>query len=524
MNWRPRNLGFLVLLYAAALGYALVAWTPGLVEGYEKIAERHPWLGYAYLTAVAAGAIILGGASAYFFYRIWKNSRAKRQRRSQRLANPSELSAGQRRSELEDNLAHSHELVDDEIASEELREELKRQLLALQEKQSKERLEIVAFGTISSGKSTLLNALAGRDIFSSNVIGGTTMARCEVPWPGADRVILVDTPGLAEVRGESRAAIAAASAEHADLVLLVVDGPLKSYEVELVETLREMEKRVLVCLNKIDWYDKRQEQELVSQIAEQLPSIEAADVVAVQAGVGERPRVRVLSDGREERDFVETPPDVRPLARRMLEVVKRDGPDLLLANLLLQSRGLVDEAKEQVRKHLDERADQIINRYMWAAGGAAGINPLPLLDIAGSTAITLKMVLDLARVYKQPLDADMAVKILAQLSKNLLAMVGATAAAPVAGTMIASLLKTVPGVGTVAGGLLQGLVQALVTRWVGNVFVKYLQNEMQPPPGGLAEVARSEWKLLTRPESLRRLISLGREQLNLGTAVDDQEN
>src|SRR5262245_42889278 len=116
MNWRPRNLGFLLLLYAAVLGYALVAWVPDLVEGYEKIAERHPWLGYAYLAAVAAGALVLGGTSAYFFYRIWKNSRAKRQRRSQRLANPSELSAGQRRSEFEDNLAHSHELVDDEIA------------------------------------------------------------------------------------------------------------------------------------------------------------------------------------------------------------------------------------------------------------------------------------------------------------------------------------------------------------------------------------------------------------------------
>ena len=70
----------------------------------------------------------------------------------------------------------------------------------------------------------------------------------------------------------------------------------------------------------------------------------------------------------------------------------------------------------------------------------------------------------------------------------------------------------------------QPWVQALVTRWVGNVFVKYLQNEMQPPPGGLAEVARSEWKLLTRPESLRRLVSLGREQLNLASSTDDKED
>ena len=60
---------------------------------------------------------------------------------------------------------------------------------------------------------------------------------------------------------------------------------------------------------------------------------------------------------------------------------------------------------------------------------------------------------------------------------------------------------------------MQGLAQALITRWVGNVFVRYLQNEMQPPPGGLAEVARTEWQQLTSPESLRRLITLGRREL-----------
>jgi uncharacterized protein (DUF697 family) len=268
-----------------------------------------------------------------------------------------------------------------------------------------------------------------------------------------------------------------------------------------------------VCLNKEDWYDVRQEGELIGQIAEQLPRLDRADIVAVRAATAVRPRVRVLADGREERDFVETPPDVQPLAKRMLEVVRRDGSDLLLANLLLQSRGLVDEAKQQVRKHLDERADQIITRYMWAAGGAAGVNPLPMLDIAGSSAITLKMVLDLARVYGQPLDADVAVKMLAQLSKNLLAMLGATAAAPVAASLLGSMLKTVPGVGTLAGGVIQGLAQALITRWVGNVFVRYLQNEMKAPPGGLVEVARAEWRELTKPESLRRLISIGREQI-----------
>jgi uncharacterized protein (DUF697 family)/GTP-binding protein EngB required for normal cell division len=513
MQWRPRSLGFLALLYAAAIGYALVAWTPTLLDVYQRTAADHPRLAWAYLAAVSLGAVLLGGAALAIFFNLWRNTAKKDQRRERRAKDPSAMSHAELQAELADNLAGGQAVADDEHASAELRRQLKKQLETLAAKQDQQRLEIVAFGAISSGKSSLLNALAGRQAFAADVIGGTTSARCEVPWPGADSVVLVDTPGLAEIRGEHRATIAAAAAQNADLVLLVVDGPLKSFEVELAEKLLEMEKRLIVCLNKEDWFDADEQRELVTQIAEQLRGVDRADIVPVRAGVGARPRVRVLADGREERDLVETPPDVRPLARRMLEVVRRDGRDLLMANLLLQSRGLVDDAKDQIRQHLDDRADQIITKYMWAAGGAAAVNPFPLLDIAGSSAITLKMVLDLARVYRQPLDADMAVKMLAELSKNLLAMVGATAAAPVAASFIGSLLKTVPGVGTLAGGLVQGLIQALVTRWVGNVFVRYLQNEMKDPPGGLAEVARNEWQQLTRPDALRKLISQGRERL-----------
>ena len=189
------------------------------------------------------------------------------------------------------------------------------------------------------------------------------------------------------------------------------------------------------------------------------------------------------------------------------------GANCCLANLLLQSRGLVDEAKERVLATLDERADEVISKYMWAAGGAAAINPFPLLDLAGGSAITVKMVLDLAGVYGQKIDADTIVTLLGQLGKNLVAMVGATAAAPAIAAAVGSMLKTVPGIGTIAGGVIQGLVQALVTRWIGRVFCEYFRNEMQPPPGGLAEMARRQWEEVTRPEQLRKLIQLGRERL-----------
>ena len=518
----PQRFGLLLVVYLAVVGYALVAWLPTVVDGYQGLVESSPRVAIVYLTLVAAGVLLLTGLSIWALVRLLRNTLGKERRLSRRVKNPSDLSAAQRQVELADNLATSREFADDGAVSGELRAEVQRGLAELEKKQESCRLEVVAFGTISSGKSSLLNALAGRQVFAADVVGGTTSIRSEIPWPGNDHVVLVDTPGLAEVRGEGHAAEAAEAAKDADVVLLVVDGPLKDYEAELVGKLIEMEKRVVVCLNKEDWYDEEQQQQLLLQIAGQLPGIAAEDVVAVRASEVSRSRVRVTATGQEVEEEVELSPNVLALAERLMQIVARDGRDLLLANLLLQSRGLVDEAKERVRAVLDAQAEEVINRHMWAAGGAAGINPIPLLDIAGGSAITVKMVLDLARIYKQPIDSDLVVKMLEQLGKNLVAMVGVTAATPALAAGVGTLLKTVPGIGTLAGGLVQGLVQAVVTRWIGNVFVKYFQQEMKPPTGGMAELARDEWQQLTSVGSLKKIVQMGRRELTARLSSEEK--
>jgi hypothetical protein len=506
--------GIFLVIVLALVGYVLWTMPHQLVDGYAKAAELSPWAGYIYLAVVGVGGLLLASLLISILLHIWKNTRQKSAERARRNLSPSEMSEPERAREFADNLSEGREYASGDHISPEVRAELITSVEELEAKRQSQRLEIVAFGTISSGKSSLLNALAGRPVFRTNVVGGTTSTRSEIPWPAGDRVTLVDTPGLAEVRGEARAAEAALAAKNADLVLFVVDGPLKSYESELLEALAAMEKRIVVCLNKEDWYDAEQRDELLKQIGEQVsPAVKAKDVVAVRSRPTKRRVVRVLTDGSEQDAEVDVEPDISPLARRMMSIVERDGRDLLLANLLLQSRGLVDESKERVLAALDERANEVINKYMWAAGGATAINPFPLLDLAGGSAITVKMVLDLAGVYQQKIDADTIVTLMGQLGKNLVAMVGATAAAPALALAIGSMLKTVPGVGTIAGGAIQGLVQALVTRWIGRVFCDYFRNEMKPPAGGLAELARRQWAEVTRPDQLKKLIQMGRERL-----------
>lgn len=510
--------GLLVVVAMAAVGYALVTVPPKVADGYRSAREAGEAWGTAYLVIVAIGGALLLGLAAWGGWRLWRNTAGRARRDARRGKNPSELSKRDLSTELGENLQSSRDYAHGLEATSALREEVERAIAELEAKRQTKHLEIVAFGTISSGKSSLLNALAGREVFQSGVVGGTTKTEQSVPWPDSDSVSLVDTPGLAEVQGQGRAAIAAESARDADLVLFVVDGPLKEYEHDLLERLAGMEKRVLVCLNKEDWYDARSRAELLDQLREQTAAfVRGEDVVSVRSRPTERPVVRVATDGTETHGTATVPPDISPLADRLTAIVRREGGDLLLANLLLQSRGLVDEAKDRVLATLDAEADRVIDRYMWAAGGAAAANPVPLLDLAIGSGVLVKMTLDLAAVYKQPVDADTVVEMLAQLGKNLVAMLGASAAAPALGSAIASLLKTVPGIGWIAGGLLQGIVQALVARWIGRVFKAYFRVGMKPPAGGLAELARTEWAAVTRADELRKLVTRGREKL------DDEE-
>jgi small GTP-binding protein len=506
--------GILLLVVAAAAGVALLLVPPWVLEQYRALADAHPAWKVVYFTVVGIGAVLLLGSSGWIVLTLWRRSRRKAQRRERQARNPSELSASERRQELDENLAGVEELRGDPAVDDELRHELDPLVDRVTGKRERQTLEIVAFGTISSGKSSLLNLLAGRKVFQTDAKGGTTVQRNEVPWPGNDKVVLVDTPGLGEVDGETNAAVSAAAAKDADLVLLVVDGPLRDSEFQLLARLGEMEKRVLVCLNKEDWYEERQKMTLLAQIAAQVKDlVEPDDVLAVRAQPVERSRVRVLADGREVAEPVEVAADIEPLARRMMHVVRRDGSDLLLANLLLQSRGLVEEARRRVREALDRRAWQIVDRYMWGAAGAAALSPWPVVDLAAGCAISAKMVVDLSRVYRQDIDLESAVHLLGQMGKNLIAVLGATAATPAVAAGVASLLKTVPGVGTIAGGLLQGVVQALVTRWIGAVFIGYFAGELQASEAGLAQLARREWERLTTVAELRKLVQTARSRL-----------
>lgn len=495
--------GVLLLILAVVVAILLMTFSGTVIQNYDKAIQHGPTMAYLYLATVSLGALIIIAVFVQLSLTLIRNTRRKKLRRDQQTLDPSQMTEREIEQAIDSQFDAITKVTEDlDIAGAD-RDELDEQIAQLEHKRASQTLEIIAFGTISSGKSALLNALCGREVFQTSVRGGTTTTRNEVPWTGGDRVMLVDTPGIGEVDNETHAQIAKESAHNADLVLLVLDGPLRESEFETLKVLGGLKKPLHVCLNKTDWYGDDQKNDLIRQISKQVrPWVDPRDVTAVQAKPISQTRIHVKPDGSEEKQVVEVPPDISVLARRMLGTIDRDGRDMLLANLLLRSRALADDAREQVQEALDKRANQIVYLYMWRAGAVAAVIPMPMVDVAAGITISTKMVLELARVYRQEIDLKTAEQMLKEASKNLVSVLGSHAVTPAIGSLIGSALKSVPGIGTLTGGAVQGLTQALVTRWIGKVFIEYFRNEMQPPKGGLSALARRKWDQVSQAKEI----------------------
>jgi len=113
-------------------------------------------------------------------------------------------------------------------------------------------------GRPNVGKSTLFNRLTrSQDALVADYPGLTRDRQYGTGKVGGWPYIVVDTGGLSGEPESLDAAMASqthAAIDEADLVVFIVDGRegLISTDVEIADYLRRGQKRVLLCVNKID--------------------------------------------------------------------------------------------------------------------------------------------------------------------------------------------------------------------------------------------------------------------------------
>lgn len=108
----------------------------------------------------------------------------------------------------------------------------------------------------------------------------------------------------------------------------------------------------------------------------------------------------------------------------------------------------------------NERAQEIVKNYVLISMGA-GLVPIPILDIAAVTTVQLDMVKNLAQLYGADYSGDFARNLLTTLTGSTLARIGA------------SMIKALPGIGTLLGGVSMSIMSGASTYAIGKVFIRH---------------------------------------------------
>ena len=114
-----------------------------------------------------------------------------------------------------------------------------------------------------------------------------------------------------------------------------------------------------------------------------------------------------------------------------------------------------------------ETVDEIIRKRVYAAV-AMGFVPLPLVDLAGLTAIQLEMLHALCRVHNIPFKRQWAKSSISALCNGAVTVISVP--------LLSSLLKSIPVVGIPAGAATISMSGAASTYALGRVFARHFRN------------------------------------------------
>jgi len=394
-----------------------------------------------------------------------------------------------------------HELINDARLPDGVRESLAYDYEAVEgmlDKLEHGHLHLAVFGRVSTGKSSLLNALIGKEAFSVSPLHGETRHSSMQPWSEVEAggVFLIDTPGLDEAGGEDREAMAREVAGRSDLVIFVLDSDITDTELHALRTLLAQGRPVLLALNKSDLFTSDEKSALLQSIRDKTDGmVEPAHIIAVAAQPRPQMIVEVDENGDETECERQREPDVEKLRLRLWDILDAEGKTLAALNASLFAADLSDQVGRRILAARREIGEKLVRTYCVGKGIAVAFNPVPVADLFAAAFIDVGMVVHLSRVYDLPLsqqEAGSLVKVIVAESAALMGTVWAL-------HFVSSALKVgTAGLSTIVTAGAQGAIAYYSTYVVGQVASRYLGQGKSWGEGGPKHVVKQILNSLDR--------------------------
>ncbi len=309
-------------------------------------------------------------------------------------------------------------------------------------------------------------------------VGKTALAQVlESNWlpQQQQRLSLKETPALfvgADTNVEAEI-VAKDVALASDLVLFVTAGDLTDTEFQTLQQLKAANQRVMLVFNKQDQYLPTERATVLQQLRQRMTErLGAEDVVAIASNPAPVKVRKHQPDGEVQEWMEQQTPDLSLLSERLSQIIAQEGQQLVWATTVRAAAALKAEVKTQLNQVRRDRALPVIEQYQWIAAAAAFANPVPALDLLATAAISAQVVTDLGEIYQQKFSlqqAQAAAKTLGSLMLKLGLVELSTQA-------IGGILKG-NAFTYVAGGAVQGVSAAYLTRLAGLSLIEYFQEQ-----------------------------------------------
>jgi len=327
---------------------------------------------------------------------------------------------------------------------------------------------------ITKQKESVENLLSALDreqltiaIVGNNATGKTTLkSQLQELWQGDYPQVTT----IKEVEGEDSLPPA-----EADLVLLTATGDLTQSELKRIHTLLKAGYRTHIAFNKQDQLTPADRQSVVQRIHTR---VEGLDIGVSAIATKPNPiKVRRHQENGEIQEFTEQPePQLKNLTDRLTYLVENEAEQLVMTTTLRQMKTLRTEAQHLLNQQRKQKALPIIEQMQWIAAGSAFASPLPSLDLIASTAINAQLIVDLGGVYGQSFSLEQAKKAAGTLAELLVKLGLVELSTQAFGSLLKAHAATY-----VAGGALQGVSAAYLTRMVGLSLIGFFEEQSMLP-------------------------------------------
>ncbi len=375
---------------------------------------------------------------------------------------------------------------------------------------------VTLFGAGSSGKTSIARALLKNLIGKISPTIGTTkdITSYKIRIPILKRNInIIDTPGLFEAskEGQEREDSTLMEASKSDLILFVIDQDINKYELYLIRELSNLNKKIIIVLNKCDLRSEKQN----NIIRQNIISITSANNIELSV-IKTIALSKTFSNNLVE--SLKITPDVSNLFREIIETLDAKGEELLADNILFRCNKLGLISKNVISEQRNLSANKVINKYTLITGGVILVNPLPAIDFIATTSVNVQMILEISKIYNFKITKKEAV----ELSKSLL-------------TTLARLGILKGGLSVISNALasnfttmfisksLQSITACWLIKIVGLSIKRYFNQGKNWGDGGIQDVIEDIYKLNKREDILNNFIKEAINNIRINEDAKSQQ-